>query len=908
MKIGTNLTHKFIAFLLLTAALPLLIVGISAYQVSRTIVHDEAIRFTQALVDAQSAYLDLQSQQIASLIANLVSVEEITNALADDAQTDAYTNLATQARIGYILDGYSNLQGLVSLDIFTMRGTHYHVGDTLDVSQLRTEVIDQLFLEARTDSPNVVWAGIEHNVNAKSNQQHVITAARMIMNTTRGSATSEPVGMLLVNSNVDELRSHFDRGNLGEEALFLIIDAQDRIMYHPDPALLGTTIHHTIRAALQGSRGTLTQVIDGQTMLLTYTTSSLSGWTILSMVPVATLDSRASTIGLTMFLALVVAGIIVIIVATFASQQIVIPLRNLTHHLQLLQASTPGWDTPLPVRGTDEVAELNRWFNTFLETLSARNRVEESLRESEEQTRLLFEESPDAVILFDDEGRMTRMNRAFEHLTGYRAEQLIGHTMDDVGLVSIDGETNIVNPSPLYNQLTTTDFRLTDVHGSIRNVGARMFGLTIGGYQYYLSTMRDITTEKKVEETLRQANAELARAGRTKDEFLANMSHELRTPLNAILALSESLQEEIAGPLNERQMISLSHIEASGRHLLSLINDILDLSKVEAGRLELQLDTIAVADVCQSSLMFVKEMALKKTIKVALHLNDPMAEMEVDARRLKQMLVNLLNNAVKFTPANGHVRLEVTTNATEGVICFLVYDTGIGITPDDLSRLFQPFQQLDAGLSRSHEGTGLGLALVRRLAELHGGSVTVESTYNKGSCFTITLPYHPPSTQESPHPNDLMHTHLLGNGTVSSVQEVKDSTIVTNQIPRYRQESKCILLAEDNDINIIVIAEYLRAKGYYVIIACNGKEAVDLASKTPPDVILMDIQMPEMDGLEAIRYLRNMPDCATTPIIALTALAMPGDQELCLAAGANKYITKPVNLKDLLALIQQLLV
>ena len=908
MKIGTNLTHKFIAFLLLTAALPLLIVGISAYQVSRTIVHDEAIRFTQALVDAQSAYLDLQSQQIASLIANLISVEEITNALADDAQTDAYTNLATQARIGYILDGYSNLQGLVSLDIFTMRGTHYHVGDTLDVSQLRTEVIDQLFLEARTDSPNVVWAGIEHNVNAKSNQQHVITAARMIMNTTRGSATSEPVGMLLVNSNVDELRSHFDRGNLGEEALFLIIDAQDRIMYHPDPALLGTTIHHTIRAALQGSRGTLTQVIDGQTMLLTYTTSSLSGWTILSMVPVATLDSRASTIGLTMFLALVVAGIIVIIVATFASQQIVIPLRNLTHHLQLLQASTPGWDTPLPVRGTDEVAELNRWFNTFLETLSARNRVEESLRESEEQTRLLFEESPDAVILFDDEGRMTRMNRAFEHLTGYRAEQLIGHTMDDVGLVSIDGETNIVNPSPLYNQLTTTDFRLTDVHGSIRNVGARMFGLTIGGYQYYLSTMRDITTEKKVEETLRQANAELARAGRTKDEFLANMSHELRTPLNAILALSESLQEEIAGPLNERQMISLSHIEASGRHLLSLINDILDLSKVEAGRLELQLDTIAVADVCQSSLMFVKEMALKKTIKVALHLNDPMAEMEVDARRLKQMLVNLLNNAVKFTPANGHVRLEVTTNATEGVICFLVYDTGIGITPDDLSRLFQPFQQLDAGLSRSHEGTGLGLALVRRLAELHGGSVTVESTYNKGSCFTITLPYHPPSTQESPHPNDLMHTHLLGNGTVSSVQEVKDSTIVTNQIPRYRQESKCILLAEDNDINIIVIAEYLRAKGYYVIIACNGKEAVDLASKTPPDVILMDIQMPEMDGLEAIRYLRNMPDCATTPIIALTALAMPGDQELCLAAGANKYITKPVNLKDLLALIQQLLV
>ena len=223
VKLRINLTQKFMAFLLLAAILPLIIVGVSAYQVSRTIVHEEAIRFTQALVDSQSDYLDLQSQQIGSLIANLVSVEAITEALANDVQTDAYTNLATQARIGYILDGYSNLQGLVSIDIFTMRGTHYHVGDTLDVSRLRTDVIARLFLDARTYSPNVVWEGIEHNVNASSTQLHVITAARMIMNTTRGSATSEPVGMLLVNSSVDELHTHFDHGNLGEGASLSLI-------------------------------------------------------------------------------------------------------------------------------------------------------------------------------------------------------------------------------------------------------------------------------------------------------------------------------------------------------------------------------------------------------------------------------------------------------------------------------------------------------------------------------------------------------------------------------------------------------------------------------------------------------------------------------------------------------------
>ncbi len=346
MQLRINLTHKFIGFLLLAAVLPLLIVGVSAYQVSRTIVHEEAIRFTQTVVDAQRDYLDLQSQQIANLIANLVSVEDITEALASDTRTDDYTSLATQARIGYILDGYSNLQGLVSIDIFTIHDVHYHVGDTLDISRLRTDVRDRLRQEASAHSPNIVWVGIEDNVNVSSSQQHVVTAARMMVNIARGSTTSEPVGMVLVNLSVDELHAHFQHVNLGEGALLLIIDAQGRAMYHPNPDLQGTKIDPRLRAALQGPSGSLTRVIDGQPMLLTYTTSGLSGWTVLSVVPVATLDARASTIGLTVLLALAVACVIVVLAATFASRLIVIPLRDLTRHLQLLQASRPGWGVP----------------------------------------------------------------------------------------------------------------------------------------------------------------------------------------------------------------------------------------------------------------------------------------------------------------------------------------------------------------------------------------------------------------------------------------------------------------------------------------------------------------------------------------------------------------------------------
>ena len=226
---------------------------------------------------------------------------------------------------------------------------------------------------------------------------------------------------------------------------------------------------------------------------------------------------------------------------------------------------------------------------------------------------------------------------------------------------------------------------------------------------------------------LSRTNAELARAVRAKDEFLANMSHELRTPLNAILALSESLLDQIRGPINERQRASLSSIETSGRHLLTLINDILDLSKIEAGRLDLRFEPTPLAELCEASLLFVREMALKKQLQIGFSLDDQLTVIEADAQRLKQMLVNLLSNAVKFTEPGGTVELAVEVDREAEAVRFTVADSGVGIDPEMMARLFQPFTQLDASLSRRHEGTGLGLALVRRLAELHGGSVAVES-------------------------------------------------------------------------------------------------------------------------------------------------------------------------------------
>ena len=237
----------------------------------------------------------------------------------------------------------------------------------------------------------------------------------------------------------------------------------------------------------------------------------------------------------------------------------------------------------------------------------------------------------------------------------------------------------------------------------------------------------------------RRPMLELGKVAKHKDDFLASMSHELRTPLNAILGLSESLQEQVYGQLNQKQLRSLRSIEESGLHLLSLLNDILDLSKVEAGKIQLQMDTVCISSVCQASIRLIREIAQKK-LKLSLTVDERVRSVQADERRLKQILVNLLGNEGNSLKQAGRIGLDVVRDESQDTVRFAVWDTGIGITPENLPRLFQPFVQLDSRLSRQYTGTGLGLALVRRMVEMHGGRVTVDSTPGKGSRFTISLP------------------------------------------------------------------------------------------------------------------------------------------------------------------------
>jgi len=371
-------------------------------------------------------------------------------------------------------------------------------------------------------------------------------------------------------------------------------------------------------------------------------------------------------------------------------------------------------------------------------------------------------------------------------------------------------------------------------------------------------SLQSMNEELQVQQhEIAESNRRLAEVSRTKSEFLANMSHELRTPLNSVIGFSEVLQDQLFGPINEKQQDYVQNILTSGRHLLSLINDILDLSKVESGKMELELTKFSLQETLDSSLMMLKEKALKGEIDLQMD-SVPSADIQIvaDQRKLKQILFNLLSNAVKFTPAGGTIRVGAISDGD--FVEVTLADSGIGIKEEDIPKLFHPFTQLESVYSKEFEGTGLGLALTRQLVELHGGRIWVKSDFGKGSRFSFTIPL----------------TCVTNTDTALSQPDMFPAAGGVTQ-----GVAKTVLMIEDNPLTLVAMENALKRKGYRALRASSGKEGLEIAQRDSPDLIVLDLVMPGMSGFEVANRLQNNNVATNVPILVLTSMDLsPADR------------------------------
>jgi len=783
LRFRIGLVQKFLLFIAVISVLPLLAMGWASYQVSLHAIESQASHYTQELTNQQRGYLDLLHQEVESLMANLASVDDIKHVVSQEGvTTDRFTRLATQARIGYILSGYTNLRGLVSIDIFTAGGEQFHVGDTLDVQELRDDALARIQRASEAAEGATVWLGIEENINAASKESKVIVAARQL-NVIPGLATgARPAGLLIINYDLDSLRTYFERADLADGASVLIVDPLRRVVHATDRRQVGSVLNTEFyNRLLAVDEGSFVEAIDGESTFVSFSRSSKSEWLIVSFTPMSVLTAPMSQIFYATVFLLLASLALVGLGTLFVSYSVVSPINQIIGGFQRIQHDKLDDVKPMRARSNDEIGDLTQWFNAFLTSLAEKQRAEV-----------------------------------------------------------------------------------------------------------------DLIAAKEAAEA----------ANRAKSEFLANMSHEIRTPMNGIIGMLQLVKETA---LTDEQRDNIVTASNSADSLLLLLNDILDFSKIEAGRLDLAVHPFAIHTLIDGLIKAQTVMANVKGIALSA---DVAADVPLrlcgDELRLRQILTNLFGNAIKFT-AEGRVSLTVSVYAVHEdqiTLLFGVSDTGVGIDPEKLASIFDAFVQADTSTTRRFGGTGLGLTISARLVNLMGGKIWAESEIGRGSTFFFTAGLRrapdelavDEADRAAPIHSDAWLDSHGSYGDDAAYTEAQTKAITATAPPH-------ILLAEDNIVNQKVAVRFLQRHGFRVSVVENGIEALEALEQGTYDLVLMDIQMPLMDGLEAVQLLRQREEAggSRTPVVAMTAHAMYGDRERCLEAGMDGYVSKPFKIDELLS-------
>lgn len=538
-----------------------------------------------------------------------------------------------------------------------------------------------------------------------------------------------------------------------------------------------------------------------------------------------------------------------------------------------------------------------------------------SPEQSKEHLTKIINTSADMIMVTDRDGYITECNYAGENMLGYKRTELIGTRASEYW-GSPEERRRVVERLSQEGKITNYETRLRRKDGRYIDISLSIAVLMddSGNMSGTVGISKDITEKKRYEEDLRllnekledkviertgeleAANRELEKSNKLKSQFIANMSHELRTPLNSIIGFSETLLELPVGNLNEKQERYIHRIYSSGKHLLHLINNLLDLAKIEAGRFSLVYEEFRLSSVIEDAVSVVEPLAKKKELSVSYKVDEAIGTVTADKVKFKQILYNLLSNAVKFTPERGAISLDAGLltgqeceaygiNSSQKLMRISVKDTGIGISPEDMDKIFDEFEQADSSFTRRHEGTGIGLSLTKKLVEMHGGLIWAESAAGEGSTFSFIIPV----LHEVP--------------AIAGTKEKESKAVFPGEATPDADHKNVILIVEDDLATSELLTTHLSEAGYHVAHAYNGAEAIKKATMIKPFAIILDIMLPEKDGWEVLQEIRSQSETKDIPVVIYSVI---DNRELGFALGATDYITKPIDRNTLLSRLKEL--
>ena len=634
MKLG----QKFLIYVIFLSVIPLMVVSASASTNASNLLQQESRRSALQLVSNKRDYLSLQLNQLETLLRNLAGADNIVK-LANNVYdaSDTYTALTIRAQIGYTLNTSASLPGLVDIGLYTIDGHYYHVGDTLDNAIVKTQA-DYLFEETFKANQGLVWFGLQNNLVVQSSFKRVAVITKGI--TTVFDGVEHPVAILIASYSLEAIGQTLRNVDLGQESTLLLIDTGNQILYHSDATEVGKMFHNFDVQAFQGSEGTMTETINGTSVLVTYSTLPSNNWMLLGFVPIDALNAKTASINTGILISFALALPIILLAAAFFRRNFVQPVVEVTERFRRLQGTQPD-GLRMTERGRDEIGQLIRWFNAFLDALSERQKTEKERELLLEELNVLNQELEDRV------------------------------------------------------KLRTHDLEI--------------------------------------------ARHEAENANRVKSAFLASMSHELRTPLNAIINFTKFLIKGKMGPVSEAQIDALDKVKTSGIHLLNLINDVLDITKIESNSLNLLVEAdVNLISIIERSVSTGQILLEDKPVEIRLEISPTLPIILGDKQRLLQVMLNILSNACKFTD-EGLITIQAFQQ--EECVYVSVKDTGPGIPEVEYEAVFQAFKQTETGL-RKGSGTGLGMPISKHLVEAHEGQLLLQSELGKGTTFTMILPIH----------------------------------------------------------------------------------------------------------------------------------------------------------------------